>query len=68
MSERPWPFKPIRIEVTPDMVKDYFLHNAGPMEKLVDESLLYYPSLLDEIIDKYRPDFDEFVLANYGGE
>ena len=63
VEKKPWPFKPVNVEVTPDLVKRYFLNNETAMEALVDMNLLTFPYHLEEIIDKHRDDFEDFILS-----
>lgn len=66
VEKKAWPFHPVEIEVTPDMVKDYFEDTPAAVSRLLDTLLLKMPYTLEQILDEDRAGFEEFVRAGYG--
>ena len=60
-EKRPWSFRPVQIEVTPDMVKAYFEQTPAAVSALLDHLLLEIPITLQVILDEHREDFEDFV-------
>ena len=60
-EKRPWPFRPVKIEITPDMVKEYFLQTPAAVGELLDEMMVEMPYTLEELLDRHREDFEDFV-------
>lgn len=60
-EKKPWPFRAVRIEVTPDMVKAYFEQTPAAVSALLDELLMNMPYTLETILDEHREDFEDFV-------
>lgn len=61
VEKKPWPFRAVKIEVTPDMVKEYFVQTPAAVSALLDELLMDMPYTLESILDRNREDFDDFV-------
>lgn len=60
---KPWPFSPIRLEVTPDIVKRYFEETPSAVTYLLDELLIESPWTLQRVIDNHREDFTDFICS-----
>lgn len=58
-----WPFRPVMVEVTPDLVKMYFENTPAALNELLIQMLLMHPDELEEILDKGREDFEDFVKS-----
>lgn len=61
VEKKPWPFRAVMIEVTPDLVKAYFQQTPAAVSALLDELMLDMPYTLEEILDRNREDFEDFV-------
>ena len=61
VEKRPWDFKPVMIEVTPDMVKAFFQETPAAVDRLLDLMILKYPWSLESMLDENREDFEDFV-------
>ena len=59
-----WPFRPVKVEVTPDLVKQYFENTPAALNALLDMMLLRFPGDMEDLIDKDREDFEEFVRGS----
>lgn len=66
-TPRPWPFRQVKIEVTPDHVKNYFMANTSAMSALLDQLLIENPYTLSVFLDEHQEDFDEFVICGHAG-
>ena len=65
--KKPWPFRQVRIDVTPDLVKNYFMTNTNAMSALLDQLLIENPYTLSVFLDESQEDFNEWVICNVGG-
>lgn len=61
VEKRPWSFRPVQINVTPDMVKEYFEKTPAAVSALLDEMMVEMPYTLEELLDRHREDFEDFV-------
>jgi len=64
VEKKPWPFKPVKVEVTPDLVKCYFENTPAALNDLLDYLLLKSPEDLETVIDRDREDFNEFIRGS----
>ena len=64
VEKKPWPFKPVMIDPTPDQVKCYFENTPAAFNDLLDYLLLKSPEDLEAVIDRDREDFDEFIRGS----
>lgn len=61
VEKKPWPFKPVNVEVTPDLVKLYFENTPAALNALLDMMLLKFPGDLEDLLDMDREDFEDFI-------
>lgn len=60
-------FGTIRVTITPDHVKDYFLDSTAAVSALLDHLIVTSPYTLSVFLDEHRDDFEDFVLSRVGG-
>lgn len=60
-------FGTIRVNITPDHVKDYFLDSTAAVSALLDHLIVTSPYTLSVFLDEHRDDFEDFVLSRVGG-
>lgn len=60
-------FGDIRVTITPDHVKDYFLDSTAAVSALLDHLIVTSPYTLSVFLDEHRDDFEDFVLSRVGG-
>lgn len=58
-----WSFSPVRLDVTPEMVKLYFEDSPNAVGYLIDELLTEYPWVLEHVIDDHKEEFVNFLCA-----
>lgn len=60
-------FGDIRVTITPDHVKDYFMETPAAVSALLDHLIVTAPYTLSVFLDEHRDDFEDFVLTRVGG-
>lgn len=68
MSNPAYPFGQITVDITPDLVKDYFAATPAAADALLDHMIIALPSTLAVFLDDHRDDFNEFLLGRMGGD
>ena len=62
-----YPFGTVKVDVTPDHVKNYFLETPAAMSALLDHFIVTQPFSLSVFLDEHWDDFQDFVLSQVGG-